>query len=741
LGGSVHRTTTRLAWASAVMYAFAVVSITSCDRSNHEAVTAETWGAFAPDELRDPPVIASTNGVLDLLVIAKSAVIPQFAPYVVSGWVYDVCSRPASGAQDCPVTGADSAYGGTRLQLEPGDTLKIHLVNKLPADPDLAPASRPAEAYLGLNPTNIHLHGMLVSPRYASSDDATWGDNVFVYNFNSSNGLVPDGSELHGTAVYDAVDYTIPVPQSHPAGLYWFHPHVHGISGRQISSGLGGIITVGGLAAYACPGANCSGAAEYEVPARHLVIKDIQVERSGHIQSQSDSRFCGNTNDQANQGGCAGLDLSANGGPNYLGGRWFFTITGQPYPTITVGTPLGQIWRIVNASANVTYDLDLWNPDTKNEMLLRVVSIDGVSVDYSSTGNPSHLNDGASGRFEPVPCPDPGGLGTTGVCTTRLHMMPSSRAEVWVAYRDARGVVGPSTSDARAVLRTTGYQSGPNDATWPAIDLAKVRFAQGSAPFSDVSILGRTEEKVQPVALAENLRESNVDVPGDPNCKPLAPGHRRRIFFNVAADGPNPFGLGYEELDSNGVPVPGTFVDVHAFDPTAPTVCLPLGPGNTPVTEQWELVNISEQDHNFHIHQAHFSVLSAPPVAGTALVGQLNGRSVIVDSLPLPRADGRCITVQDWRAGACTAHTATVELSFAIAGDFVYHCHILNHEDGGMMAVIRVRSDGAQSTPSIVQRLLAGLGRAAHEPQPVLMSTAHAAMHRASKSQGSVRWP
>ena len=23
-------------------------------------------------------------------------------------------------------------------------------------------------------------------------------------------------------------------------------------------------------------------------------------------------------------------------------------------------------------------------------------------------------------------------------------------------------------------------------------------------------------------------------------------------------------------------------------------------------------------------------------------------------------------------------------------GDFVYHCHILDHEDGGMMAIIRV---------------------------------------------------
>jgi len=319
--------------------------------------------------------------------------------------------------------------------------------------------------------------------------------------------------------------------------------------------------------------------------------------------------------------------------------------------------------------------------------------------------------------------------------------MPSSRAEVWVTYRDANGVIGLPAPDARAVFRTTGYQSGPNDDAWPAIDLAKVRFTQGSATLSSVSILGQAEAKTRPIALSENLREANVDVPGDPHCVPLAPGHKRRIFFNLAADRSGLFGLGYEELDSNSVPVPGTFVDVHAFDPTAPTVCLPLGAGNTPVTEQWQLVNISDQDHNFHIHQVRFSVLSAPPVAGTALVSHLNGQPLIVDSLPLPPADGRCITVQDWRAGMCAAHIATVELSFAIAGDFVYHCHILAHEDGGMMAVIRVRSDGAQSTPGIVHRLLAGLGLSAHEPQPVLMSTAHAAMRRGRGSQGSVKWP
>lgn len=37
-------------------------------------------------------------------------------------------------------------------------------------------------------------------------------------------------------------------------------------------------------------------------------------------------------------------------------------------------------------------------------------------------------------------------------------------------------------------------------------------------------------------------------------------------------------------------------------------------------------------------------------------------------------------------------------LPFAIAGDFVYHCHIQEHEDGGMMATIHVAGSGDSRT-------------------------------------------
>jgi len=68
-----------------------------------------------------------------------------------------------------------------------------------------------------------------------------------------------------------------------------------------------------------------------------------------------------------------------------------------------------------------------------------------------------------------------------------------------------------------------------------------------------------------------------------------------------------------------------------------------------------------------------------------------NEAGALVDNLPLynggPTCDG---SVSSWRSGACHVAPVVVRIPFSQLGDFVYHCHILEHEDGGMMAHIRV---------------------------------------------------
>ena len=41
-----------------------------------------------------------------------------------------------------------------------------------------------------------------------------------------------------------AVEYAIHLV-NHPSGLFWFHPHMHGVALNQVTSGMSGVITVG----------------------------------------------------------------------------------------------------------------------------------------------------------------------------------------------------------------------------------------------------------------------------------------------------------------------------------------------------------------------------------------------------------------------------------------------------------------------------------------------------------------
>ena len=191
-------------------------------------------------------------------------------------------------------------------------------------------------------------------------------------------------------------------------------------------------------------------------------------------------------------------------------------------------------------------------------------------------------------------------------------------------------------------------------------------------------------------------------------------GHRRGIYFNVATDCPDLFGLGYEEATTNQRPdrfgiypgVPGTFKPVTEFNAAMPTVCLTLGSDNIPIPETWELVNLSGENHNAHMHQTKFHVISAPPESGTSSPPDVGSEPVYVDNIPVihangvvdpnspdynPNSPGGCLSVDAWKSGACRSTPTVVSIPFFVAGDSVFHCHILEHEDGGMMARIRVR--------------------------------------------------
>ncbi|MFZ0684728.1 MAG: multicopper oxidase domain-containing protein [Terriglobales bacterium] len=95
---------------------------------------------------------------------------------------------------------------------------------------------------------------------------------------------------------------------------------------------------------------------------------------------------------------------------------------------------------------------------------------------------------------------------------------------------------------------------------------------------------------------------------------------------------------------------------------------------NVGAVEQWTIQNRSSEEHAFHIHQLHFLV--------TAINGVPLATPVVQDTVNVPY----------WN-GTLPYPSVTVQMDFSdpeIAGTFVYHCHVLDHEDGGMMAEIQV---------------------------------------------------
>ena len=516
------------------------------------------------------------------------------------------------------------------------------------------------------------------------------------------------------------IDYEIDIPANHPSGSYWFHPHVHGIALNQVTAGLGGIITIGDSGDYACEDQRCLSRWP-EANVRHLILKDMQVEHTAltpKTLTQQNPDFCASPpadGEPARKGFCTGqFGDPADPATDHTGGKWFYPVNGQVYPTISINSPKGEIWRLTNESASVAYDLHLTNDTLGSDMVMQVVSVDGVSISANDIVSTQQMAKFGGSKLRLTSCPSAAAGGTVGiappVCVTSLKMYPSSRVEVHVSYRGSDGRVTTPPKGAHATFKTVGLQTGAAGDTWPSVDLAEVAFqgghSAGQPEFVNLHDGVKTALSASGV-LGSPGRVSPAAAPvltAGTNCAALPAGHKRRIYYGVPTGIEDGFGLAYEEVDSNGSPVGLSPTDLSVFDPTAAIVCLPLAKGNVPVKEVWELVNLAGEDHNFHIHQTKFRVLesSTPMAMGARLINASTNPpqlpfpagSVLHDNIPLPAGealdDTGCAGIAEWKGGSCRPTKTTVEIAFSQVGDFVYHCHILEHEDGGMMAKITV---------------------------------------------------
>ena len=224
---------------------------------------------------------------------------------------------------------------------------------------------------------------------------------------------------------------------------------------------------------------------------------------------------------------------------------------------------------------------------------------------------------------------------------THLGLPPGARAEF---------IVKAPSEGGSGLLVTKTVNTGPSGENDPNRALAKITVSKDAPePPSELAT------SPQPLPVLQT-----------PWLGSVAPTRTRRLYFSERLLDPN-----------NPTSATEFYITVEGqspaqFDPKSgiPNIIAKQG-----TVEDWIVENRSSELHAFHIHQLHFLLLD---YRGTAV-----NEPFLRDTVNVPYYDGKALEYPSVR----------LRLDFRdpnVVGDFVFHCHLLEHEDGGMMGLIRV---------------------------------------------------
>ncbi len=310
---------------------------------------------------------------------------------------------------------------GPTLRVRGGHTLRLTHVNGLPPNP---PHSGGHNTPHCPNSFNLHTHGMHVSP-------AGQADNVLREFAPRTPGEVSAG------AAEPRYVSSVHVPVDHPAGTYWYHPHLHGATAEQIVGGMAGVIVVEG-----------------------------DVDEVPEIRSAADIVVCINE-----------LKLKDGRVPAFTSGAWMtgvpstFTVNGVVNPTLRLRPGEVQRWRLVAATAFTALRLQIAGDD--GELAMHQIAQDGVTFARPITvaevnlamGNRADIlvRGGRPGRYELRAAQVPAPLMTIDVAGAPLHApmalptsLPPGRP-----FLDERDVTGPDAHREVVFHTDPGVFTGP----------------------------------------------------------------------------------------------------------------------------------------------------------------------------------------------------------------------------------------------------------------------------------------
>ena len=575
----------------------------------------------------NPPALYSQNGVLNV----------QFS--------YQTATDSVGRQLYCYMT-PDGLENPT-LHVKPGDTLNITVTNNTPfndaamteTDETFNPpncgdtiAEQIPPGKKGFPMTagsmNIHYHGTNTSPQCG-------GDNVV-------KALINPGSTFQ---------YSLHFPPQEPPGLYWYHPHVHGLAEAAVFGGAAAALVVDGLE-NAQPAV--SGMKE-----RFIIIRDQPtIQNLSQSPAGTDSPL-----------GIPQHDLTVDFVPLDT------TTNTKANPPTTTYTPAvinmqsgeQQLWRVCNCTSDAPLDLQVRFDGTPQT--IQIVGIDAVPVNSQEGSQP--------GQLIPV---------------THYRIPPAARVEFIVN--------APPSSVKLAQLVTQLVFSGPLGDDLP------------TRPLLTMQLVSNDNESVDNALPASTgLVTSDQLFTGITG---MTPAVTRTLFFEEVEDGSAFFVNASGCVTSSGAQCPTQPYAIDtAFDNNNPPAFI----ATQGTVEKWFFQNHARENHELHQHQTHFFVVSQDNFekncgtlpTGVQSCGQaqpaLNGQ--MLDMIEIPFCGGHPAgtgpggkVTNPPTPPACSDPSdppypqvqLLVDFRGPIVGDFVFHCHILGHEDLGMMAVEEVQA-------------------------------------------------
>jgi FtsP/CotA-like multicopper oxidase with cupredoxin domain len=431
---------------------------------------------------------------------------------------------------------------GPMLRLRPGDTLRLKLINNLP--PEAGGPPMDINMPHDFNFTNLHTHGLHVSPK--QNVNGTMSDNVLIE-------VEPGASQ----------QYEIHIPEDHPDGTYWYHPHKHGSAAVQFMGGMAGALII--------EGATDDFLADHGIKDEQtLILQQIRVNAAGVVEFVN-----------------AGSFLAPP----------MFTLNGQLQPTLTIRPGEIQRWRFIHAGMSEHSPLELRDA-AGHPITLHQMAFDGITL--------PHLED-----------------------TTRLFLASGNRLDVLMKI-DTSGT----------------YQ------------LVKPALEQGlpTGPVPEVTI----------ATVVVAGRPAHMELPHRRFPTPLRAVRDREIDRSRTVT----FSMDFSQFP------PLFLIDGRLFDPTRVDQQIRLHDA-----EEWTVLNVSPADHPFHIHQNAFLVTQ---ITGDTTAQPTVQLPVWMDTINIPRATA--FGTPAMQPGSVTFRSRFEDF----AGKFVLHCHIIDHEDMGMMQIVEV---------------------------------------------------